>query len=75
MVEFFIWERVFFLGGGSFFWEEKWRFLWGGGRIKFWEEKVQSPESRVQSPESRVQSPESRVQSPGPSSAFRICPD
>ena len=36
----------------------RYRGFFGGGGLKFWEEK-----SRVQSPESRVQSPESRVQS------------
>jgi len=61
MVEFFIWERVFFFGGGSFFGKRNRGFF--GGEDKVLEGKVQSPESRVQSPESRVQSPESRAQS------------
>ena len=51
VVEFFIWGKEFF-GGREVLWGEILRVFFGGGEVKFWEEK-----SRVQSPESRVQSP------------------
>ena len=50
VVEFFIWRKEFFFWGGKFY-GGRYRGFFGGGGLRFWEEK-----SRVQSPESRVKS-------------------
>ena len=58
VVEFFIWGKEFFWGGGKFY-RGRYRgfFRGGGGKVLG----------------GKVQSPESRVQGPGSSPAFRIC--